>query len=226
MPLGSPTTRPRRMTSLRTAVAFREARRPSTLPALDTTPRSSFWTVRGHPAGGCGPAPASGIQPSGMHPQPGPGRARVRRRRPARRRVCHGRGPVRTPVACARAAAHRRAVSGHCRPRPRAGAGGPCPLTRWCVARGGEVMRCAGRRDRPRGAAGGLAPPAPVAPDRRPVGHRQARVENAFFRYKSMLGDRLRRRTRAAQAVESVRACNVLNRMTALGRPESCAIDR
>ena len=56
--------------------------------------------------------------------------------------------------------------------------------------------------------------------------HRQARVENAFFRYKSMLGDRLRSRTRAAQAVESVRACNVLNRMTELGRPESCAIDR
>ena len=30
---GKPTTRPRRMTSLRTAVAFREERRPSTLPA-------------------------------------------------------------------------------------------------------------------------------------------------------------------------------------------------
>ena len=56
--------------------------------------------------------------------------------------------------------------------------------------------------------------------------HRQARVENAFFRYKSMLGDRLRSRTRAAQAVESVLACNVLNRMTELGRPESFAIDR
>ena len=56
--------------------------------------------------------------------------------------------------------------------------------------------------------------------------HRQARVENAFFRYKSILGDRLRSRTRAAQAVESVLACNVLNRMTELGRPESCAIDR
>ena len=40
-------------------------------------------TVRRRPAGGCGPAPASGIQPSGMHPQPGPGCARVRRRRPA-----------------------------------------------------------------------------------------------------------------------------------------------
>ena len=32
-PYGNPTTRPRRMTSLRTAVAFREERRPSTLPA-------------------------------------------------------------------------------------------------------------------------------------------------------------------------------------------------
>ena len=30
-------------------------------------------TVRLRPAGGCGPAPASGIQPSGIHPQPGPG---------------------------------------------------------------------------------------------------------------------------------------------------------
>ena len=56
--------------------------------------------------------------------------------------------------------------------------------------------------------------------------HRQARVENAFFRYKSILGARLRSRTRAAQAVESVLACNVLNRMTELGRPESFAIDR
>ena len=56
--------------------------------------------------------------------------------------------------------------------------------------------------------------------------HRQARVENAFFRYKSILGDRLRSRTRAAQAVESVLACNVLNRMTELGRPESFAIGR
>ena len=49
--------------------------------------------------------------------------------------------------------------------------------------------------------------------------HRQARVENAFFRYKSILGDRLRGRTRAAQELESVLACNVLNRMTELGRP-------
>ena len=31
-------------------------------------------------------------------------------------------------------------------------------------------MRCAGRRRRPCGAADGLAPPAPAAPDRRPAG--------------------------------------------------------
>ena len=79
-------------------------------------------------------------------------------------------------VARARAAAHRRAVSGHCRPRPRAGAGGPCPLTRCRVVRGGGVMRCAGRRGRPCGAADGLAPPAPAAPDRRPAGLRRRAV--------------------------------------------------
>ena len=60
-------------------------------------------TVRRRPAGGCGPAPASGIQPSGMHPQPGPGCARVRRRRPApslrvpRSRAGSYRWPVREP---------------------------------------------------------------------------------------------------------------------------------
>ena len=56
--------------------------------------------------------------------------------------------------------------------------------------------------------------------------HRQARVENAIFRYKSILGDGLRARTAAGQEVESVLACNVLNRMTELGRPESFAIGR
>ena len=82
--------------------------------------------------------------------------------------------PVR--VAWARAAAHRRAVSGHCRPRPRAGAGGPCAFTRYHVVRGGGVMRCAGRRVRPCGAAGGLVPPAPVARDTRRVGRRRRAV--------------------------------------------------
>ena len=54
--------------------------------------------------------------------------------------------------------------------------------------------------------------------------HRQARVENAFFRYKSIIGAGLRARTPGGQLVETVLACNVLNRMTELGRPESYSV--
>ena len=54
--------------------------------------------------------------------------------------------------------------------------------------------------------------------------HQQARVENAFFRYKSIIGEALRARTSGGQAVEALLACNVLNRMTELGRPVSFAI--
>ena len=54
--------------------------------------------------------------------------------------------------------------------------------------------------------------------------HLQARVENAFFRYKSIIGDRLRARHPEVQEAEAVIACNILNRMTALGRPASYSI--
>ena len=54
--------------------------------------------------------------------------------------------------------------------------------------------------------------------------HRQARAENAFFRYKSIIGDRLRARHSNAQDAEALIACNILNRMTELGRPASFAI--
>jgi IS5 family transposase len=54
--------------------------------------------------------------------------------------------------------------------------------------------------------------------------HRQARVENTFFRYKSIVGDRLRSRHPRSQKAESIIACNILNRMTGLGMPESRAI--
>ncbi len=54
--------------------------------------------------------------------------------------------------------------------------------------------------------------------------HRQARVENVFFRYKSVIGDRLRARHPKAQEAEALMACNILNRMTILGRPASRAI--
>ncbi len=47
--------------------------------------------------------------------------------------------------------------------------------------------------------------------------HRQGRAENTFFRYKTVIGGRLRTRTSSAQEVEAAVACNVLNRMRALG---------
>ena len=54
--------------------------------------------------------------------------------------------------------------------------------------------------------------------------HQQARVENTFFRYKSIIGDRLRARHPKSQEAEAVIACNILNRMAEIGRPESFAI--
>ena len=54
--------------------------------------------------------------------------------------------------------------------------------------------------------------------------HRQARVENTFFRYKTTIGPELRARHPQAQEAEAIIACNVLNRMMGLGRPESFAI--
>ncbi len=56
--------------------------------------------------------------------------------------------------------------------------------------------------------------------------HRQARVEDAVFRYKSMIGGGLRARTPGGRQTEARLACNVLNRMTELGRPESYSIGR
>ena len=56
--------------------------------------------------------------------------------------------------------------------------------------------------------------------------HRQSRVENAFFRYKSIIGDGLRARSPAGQGSEVVLGCEILNRMTALDRPVSYRIGR
>ncbi len=56
--------------------------------------------------------------------------------------------------------------------------------------------------------------------------HQQARVENAFFRYKSIIGERLRARTPGGRTVEALLACNILNAMTDRGRPASYAIGR
>ena len=56
--------------------------------------------------------------------------------------------------------------------------------------------------------------------------HGQARVENAFFRYTSIVGDSLRACSPAGRGTEVVLACNILNQITGLGRPMSYRIDR
>ena len=56
--------------------------------------------------------------------------------------------------------------------------------------------------------------------------HRQARVENVFFRYKSIIGGSLRARSPGGRATEAVLACNVLNQMTDVSRPASYRIGR
>ena len=56
--------------------------------------------------------------------------------------------------------------------------------------------------------------------------HRQGLVEHTCFRHKSMIGEGLRARRPAGQGSEAVLGCAILNRMTALGRPVSCRLDR
>ena len=56
--------------------------------------------------------------------------------------------------------------------------------------------------------------------------HQHARVENAFFRYKSIIGDGLRARTPGGRTVEAQLACKMLNAMTDMGRPASYAVGR
>ena len=54
--------------------------------------------------------------------------------------------------------------------------------------------------------------------------HQQARAENGMYRYKRIIGDRLRAQHREAQEKEALIAVSVINRMTALGMPESVKV--
>lgn len=54
--------------------------------------------------------------------------------------------------------------------------------------------------------------------------HRRSLAETAMFRIKTLFGDHLKARKFESQAVEAFVRCVVLNRMTALGMPESCPI--
>ena len=50
---------------------------------------------------------------------------------------------------------------------------------------------------------------------------RRSLVENAVFRYKTILGQRMRSRSLPNQRVEVSLACKILNTMTSLGMPDS-----
>ena len=54
--------------------------------------------------------------------------------------------------------------------------------------------------------------------------HQQAHAENGMYRYKRIIGDHLRAQHRESQKTEALIAVNVINRMTALGMPESAKI--
>ncbi|MBT8395859.1 MAG: IS5 family transposase [Gemmatimonadetes bacterium] len=53
---------------------------------------------------------------------------------------------------------------------------------------------------------------------------RRSLVENAVFRYKNILGKRMRSRSLPSQRVEVKLACKILNTMTSLGRPDSVKV--
>jgi hypothetical protein len=54
--------------------------------------------------------------------------------------------------------------------------------------------------------------------------HQQARAENTFSRFKRIFGPRLRARDEEAQTMEASVACDVLNRISSLGMPDSVAV--
>jgi len=56
-------------------------------------------------------------------------------------------------------------------------------------------------------------------------GHsRRSLVENAVFRCKSILGQRMRSRSLGSQRVEASLACKILNTMASLGMPDSVKV--
>ena len=53
----------------------------------------------------------------------------------------------------------------------------------------------------------------------------RAMVENTVFRYKAIIGRRMRSRTFAGQRAEVLLACGILNTMTSLGMPDSYRVE-
>ena len=54
--------------------------------------------------------------------------------------------------------------------------------------------------------------------------YRQSTVENAFYRYKTIIGRKLRARGEEARETEVILGCNILNRCLELGRPDSVCV--
>ncbi|MCP4793876.1 MAG: transposase [Actinomycetia bacterium] len=54
--------------------------------------------------------------------------------------------------------------------------------------------------------------------------NQQARAENGMYRFKQVLGPRLRSRSEEGQRKEAMIGVNILNRMTEFGMPESVAV--
>jgi len=54
--------------------------------------------------------------------------------------------------------------------------------------------------------------------------HQQARVENSVFRYKRLIGPRIRASSEAGRRVEMTVGCNILNTMMELGQPDSYSV--
>jgi hypothetical protein len=54
---------------------------------------------------------------------------------------------------------------------------------------------------------------------------RRSLVENAVFRYKTLLGQRMGSRSLGSQRVEVKLACKILDRMTSLGMPDSVKVE-
>ena len=53
---------------------------------------------------------------------------------------------------------------------------------------------------------------------------KRSMVENAVYRYKTIIGSEMRARTLARQRVEHRIGCEILNKMTAMGMPDSYCV--
>ena len=51
--------------------------------------------------------------------------------------------------------------------------------------------------------------------------YQQSKVENGFYRYKTIIGRKLRARTEESREVETILGCKILNRFLELGRCDS-----